>query len=53
MSYAGSHDPSMGCFANTKTAVGPHKHEADLVEFMRACTGPTPTAETRRLPADS
>ena len=27
--------------------------EADLVEFMKACTGPTPTVETSRLPADS
>jgi cytochrome c peroxidase len=26
--------------------------KADLVEFMRACTGPTPTVETSRLPAD-
>ena len=53
MSYAGSHDPSMGYFANTKTGVGTHKNEPDLVEFMRACTGPTPTVETNRLPADS
>lgn len=27
--------------------------EDDLVEFMKACTGPTPTVETSRLPADS
>lgn len=27
--------------------------QADLVEFMKACTGPTPTVETSRLPADS
>ena len=26
--------------------------KADLVEFMKACTGPTPTVETSRLPAD-
>ena len=26
--------------------------QADLVEFMKACTGPTPTVETSRLPAD-
>jgi cytochrome c peroxidase len=26
--------------------------KADLVEFMRACTGPTPTVEVSRLPAD-
>ena len=29
------------------------QEKADLVEFMRACTGPTPTVETSRLPADS
>lgn len=27
--------------------------KADLVEFMKACTGPTPTVETSRLPADN
>ncbi len=27
--------------------------KADLVEFMKACTGPTPSVETSRLPADS
>ena len=26
--------------------------KADLVEFMKACTGPTPTVEVSRLPAD-
>jgi cytochrome c peroxidase len=26
--------------------------KADLVAFMQACTGPTPTVETSRLPAD-
>jgi cytochrome c peroxidase len=26
--------------------------KADLVAFMKACTGPTPTVETSRLPAD-
>jgi len=26
--------------------------KADLVEFMKACTGPTPSVETSRLPAD-
>ena len=26
--------------------------KADLVEFMKACTGPTPTVEPSRLPAD-
>ena len=45
----------------------PHKHlstkikplnlndqeETDLVEFMKACTSPTPTVETSRLPADA
>ncbi len=45
----------------------PHKHlstkirplnlndteEADLVEFMKACTSPTPVVETGRLPADA
>lgn len=29
------------------------QEQADLVEFMKACTGPTPTVETSRLPADS
>ena len=29
------------------------QEKADLVEFMKACTGPTPTVETSRLPADS
>lgn len=29
------------------------EEKADLVEFMKACTGPTPTVETSRLPADS
>jgi len=28
------------------------QEKADLVEFMKACTGPTPTVETSRLPAD-
>ena len=27
--------------------------KADLVEFMKACTGPTPTVEVSRLPADA
>jgi cytochrome c peroxidase len=27
--------------------------KADLVAFMKACTGPTPTVETSRLPADN
>ncbi len=27
--------------------------EADLVEFMKACTSPTPVVETSRLPADA
>jgi cytochrome c peroxidase len=27
--------------------------KADLVEFMKACTGPTPPVETGRLPADA
>jgi len=27
------------------------QEKADLVEFMKACTGPTPTVETSRLPA--
>jgi cytochrome c peroxidase len=27
--------------------------KADLVEFMKACTGPTPPVETSRLPADA
>ena len=27
--------------------------EADLVEFMKACTSPTPVVETGRLPADA
>jgi hypothetical protein len=26
--------------------------KADLVAFMKACTGPTPTVEVSRLPAD-
>ena len=26
--------------------------KADLVAFMKACTGPTPTVETSRLPTD-
>ena len=29
------------------------QEQADLVEFMRACTGPTPPVETSRLPADA
>ena len=29
------------------------EEKADLVEFMKACTGPTPTVETSRLPADA
>jgi cytochrome c peroxidase len=29
------------------------EEKADLVEFMKACTGPTPTVETSRLPAES
>ena len=29
------------------------QEKADLVEFMKACTGPTPTVETSRLPAES
>ncbi|MFM7522335.1 MAG: cytochrome-c peroxidase [Planctomycetota bacterium] len=29
------------------------EEKADLVEFMKACTGPTPSVETSRLPADS
>ena len=29
------------------------QEQTDLVEFMKACTGPTPTVETSRLPADS
>ena len=29
------------------------QERADLVEFMKACTGPTPTVEVSRLPADS
>jgi cytochrome c peroxidase len=28
------------------------QEKADLVAFMKACTGPTPTVETSRLPAD-
>jgi cytochrome c peroxidase len=28
------------------------QEKADLVEFMKSCTGPTPTVETSRLPAD-
>jgi cytochrome c peroxidase len=28
------------------------QEKADLVEFMKACTGPTPTVETSRLPAE-
>ena len=28
------------------------EEKADLVAFMKACTGPTPTVETSRLPAD-
>jgi cytochrome c peroxidase len=28
------------------------QEKADLVEFMKACTGPTPLVETSRLPAD-
>jgi cytochrome c peroxidase len=28
------------------------QEKSDLVEFMKACTGPTPTVETSRLPAD-
>ena len=28
------------------------EEKADLVAFMQACTGPTPTVETSRLPAD-
>lgn len=28
------------------------QEKADLVAFMQACTGPTPTVETSRLPAD-
>jgi len=28
------------------------QEKADLVEFMKACTGPTPTVEPSRLPAD-
>jgi cytochrome c peroxidase len=27
------------------------EEEADLVEFMQACTGPTPSVQTGRLPA--
>ena len=27
------------------------QEKADLVEFMKACTGPTPTVEVSRLPA--
>ena len=29
------------------------EEKADLVEFMKACTGPTPSVETSRLPADA
>jgi cytochrome c peroxidase len=29
------------------------QEKADLVEFMKACTGPTPSVETSRLPADA
>jgi cytochrome c peroxidase len=29
------------------------EEKADLVAFMKACTGPTPTVETSRLPADN
>ena len=29
------------------------QEKSDLVEFMKACTGPTPTVETSRLPAES
>jgi hypothetical protein len=29
------------------------QEKADLVEFMKACTGPTPTVEVSRLPADN
>ncbi len=29
------------------------QEQADLVEFMKACTGPTPPVETSRLPADA
>ena len=29
------------------------EEKADLVEFMKACTGPTPTVEVSRLPAES
>ena len=29
------------------------EEKADLVEFMKACTGPTPPVETGRLPADA
>ena len=28
------------------------QEKADLVAFMKACTGPTPTVEAGRLPAD-
>lgn len=28
------------------------QEKADLVEFMKACTGPTPTVETSRLPTE-
>jgi cytochrome c peroxidase len=28
------------------------EEKADLVEFMKACTGPTPSVETSRLPVD-
>jgi cytochrome c peroxidase len=27
--------------------------KADLVDFLKACTGPTPTVEVSRLPADA
>jgi cytochrome c1 len=29
------------------------QEQADLVEFMKACTSPTPPVETSRLPADA
>jgi cytochrome c peroxidase len=29
------------------------QEKIDLVEFMKACTGPTPTVEVSRLPADN
>jgi len=42
--------------ANLSDRIRPLKlsaqEKADLVEFMKACTGPTPTVEVSRLPAD-